>query len=266
MEVERGGRARQPERHQEVRLVRVQPPARPRLPGEDPEHLRPERARHRPEQHHRRRAAVPQPGRRRGLDRDGRGARAQAPGAQAHDPAAAGDADRAERQRRRGLGRRTRATCSGRRATSTVTPANGQPANAPNWNYFHSKVYYDPARAANGKVAAQQVSKLIGSADVEPLPAQLRALANGALLTVIVGSTFHGAAHAGRDPDRADAAAARRCAATRRRRARRCSSCASGCRSRSSTRRSSRAPPTWTPATARRRSGSIRSATSRRCG
>jgi LCP family protein required for cell wall assembly len=80
----------------------------------------------------------------------------------------------------------------GQKGYATVTPSNGQPANAPNWNYFHSKVYFDPARAANGKVAAQQVAKLIGSADVEPRPAQLRTLANGALLTVIVGSTFHG--------------------------------------------------------------------------
>jgi LCP family protein required for cell wall assembly len=80
----------------------------------------------------------------------------------------------------------------GQKGYVTVTPPSGQPANAPNWNYFHSKVYYDPARAANGKVAAQQVAQLIGSADVEPLPAQLQPLANGALLTGIVGSTFHG--------------------------------------------------------------------------
>jgi LCP family protein required for cell wall assembly len=74
----------------------------------------------------------------------------------------------------------------------TVTPPSGQPANAPNWNYFHSKVYFDRARAGIGKVAGQQVAKLIGSADVEPMPANIRPLANGALLTVIVGSTFHG--------------------------------------------------------------------------
>jgi LCP family protein required for cell wall assembly len=80
----------------------------------------------------------------------------------------------------------------GQKGYVTVTPPNGQPANAPNWNYFHSKVYFDPARVGNGKVAAQQVAKLVGSADVEPLPAKLRPLSNGALLTVIVGSTFHG--------------------------------------------------------------------------
>jgi LCP family protein required for cell wall assembly len=80
----------------------------------------------------------------------------------------------------------------GQKGYATVTPPSGQPANAPNWSYFHSKVYYDPARAANGKVAGQQVARLIGSADVEPRPANIRPLSNGALLTVIVGSTFHG--------------------------------------------------------------------------
>jgi LCP family protein required for cell wall assembly len=73
----------------------------------------------------------------------------------------------------------------------TVLPPGNQPANAPNWNYFHSKVYYDPANAARGKLAAQQVAKLVGSADVEPMPARIRPLSNGALLVVIVGSTFH---------------------------------------------------------------------------
>jgi hypothetical protein len=80
----------------------------------------------------------------------------------------------------------------GQKGYVTVTPPSGQPANAPNWNYFHSKVYFDPARKANGTVAGQQVAKLIGTADVEPMPANIRPLANGALLTVIVGSTFHG--------------------------------------------------------------------------
>jgi LCP family protein required for cell wall assembly len=80
----------------------------------------------------------------------------------------------------------------GQKGYVTVTPASGQPANAPNWNYFHSKVYYDPARKKDGAVAAAQVARLIGSADVEPLPATLRQQSNNALLTVIVGSTFHG--------------------------------------------------------------------------
>jgi LCP family protein required for cell wall assembly len=74
----------------------------------------------------------------------------------------------------------------------TRVPASGQPANAPNWNYFHSKVYYDPSRPKDGKVAAAQVARLVGSADVEPLPPNIAKDSNNALLTVIVGSTFHG--------------------------------------------------------------------------
>jgi LCP family protein required for cell wall assembly len=81
----------------------------------------------------------------------------------------------------------------GRQGYSTVIPPSGQPANAPNWNYFHSKVYFDPTRPKDGKVAAAQVAKLVGSADVEPMPPKIRRdLSNNALLTVIVGSTFHG--------------------------------------------------------------------------
>jgi LCP family protein required for cell wall assembly len=79
----------------------------------------------------------------------------------------------------------------GQKGYKTVLPPSGQPANAPNWNYFHSKIYYDPARPGNGKLAAAQVSRLVGSADIEPMPANLAALSNGALIMVIVGSTFH---------------------------------------------------------------------------
>ncbi len=78
-----------------------------------------------------------------------------------------------------------------RKGYHTVLPPGNQPANAPTWDYFHSKVYSDPARPGTGKLAAQQVAKLVGSADIEPLPARISGLANGALLVVIVGSTFH---------------------------------------------------------------------------
>src|SRR5919206_506057 len=70
-----------------------------------------------------------------------------------------------------------------------VTPPSGPPANAPNWNYFHSKVYYDRARASTGKAAAAQVARLVGSADVEPLPPRIKPLSNGALLTGVMGAT-----------------------------------------------------------------------------
>ena len=79
-----------------------------------------------------------------------------------------------------------------RKGYVTVTPPNGTPANAPTWNYFHSKVYFDPSRAKTGKLAAQEVARLVGSADVEPMPPKIEPLSNGALLAVIVGSTFHG--------------------------------------------------------------------------
>jgi LCP family protein required for cell wall assembly len=79
----------------------------------------------------------------------------------------------------------------GQKRYRTVLPPGNQPANAPNWNYFHSKVYYDAAQAGRGRIAAQQVAKLVGSADVEPMPARIKPLSNGALLVVIVGSTFH---------------------------------------------------------------------------
>jgi LCP family protein required for cell wall assembly len=74
----------------------------------------------------------------------------------------------------------------------TLLPPSNQAANAPNWNYFHSKVYYDPQRPGNGKLAAGQVGRLVGSADVEPMPAKIKPLSNGALLVVVVGATFHG--------------------------------------------------------------------------
>jgi LCP family protein required for cell wall assembly len=79
----------------------------------------------------------------------------------------------------------------GQKGYRIALPPSGQPANAPNWNYFHSKIYFDPARAANGKLAAQQVAKLVGSADVEPMPPKIRPLSNNALLVGVVGSTFH---------------------------------------------------------------------------
>jgi LCP family protein required for cell wall assembly len=69
-------------------------------------------------------------------------------------------------------------------------PPSNQPANAPNWNYFHSKAYYDPARGAC-KGAAQGVARLVGSTDVAALPSKVVPLANGACVVLVVGSTFH---------------------------------------------------------------------------
>jgi LCP family protein required for cell wall assembly len=78
----------------------------------------------------------------------------------------------------------------GQKGYRTVVPPSGQPANAPTWNYFHSKAYFDPARGAC-KGAANGIARLVGSADVEPVGPKIKPLSNGACVTLVVGSTFH---------------------------------------------------------------------------
>jgi LCP family protein required for cell wall assembly len=70
-------------------------------------------------------------------------------------------------------------------------PGNSADMNAPNFQYFHTMVYYD-ARQAAAKAAARKVADLFGDADVAKLPPALRAKALHAMVTVVVGSTFHG--------------------------------------------------------------------------
>jgi LCP family protein required for cell wall assembly len=77
----------------------------------------------------------------------------------------------------------------GQRGYSVVVPPSGQPANAPSFDYFHSKVYY-PRRDLRAKAAAAVVANLVGEADLQPLPGTLHSY--GAMVTVVVGSTFHG--------------------------------------------------------------------------
>ncbi len=76
-----------------------------------------------------------------------------------------------------------------RRGYQIVVPPAGQPANAPNFSYFHSTVYYDAARPG-AKAAAAAVANLFGDADVAPLPVTIPAY--GAMLVAVVGQTFHG--------------------------------------------------------------------------
>jgi LCP family protein required for cell wall assembly len=79
----------------------------------------------------------------------------------------------------------------GRRSYDVLTPPNGLPANAPTFDYFRTQVYFD--RSRRGALdAAQKVANLFASAEVKPLPRQISQLANGAMLTVVVGQTFHG--------------------------------------------------------------------------
>jgi LCP family protein required for cell wall assembly len=77
------------------------------------------------------------------------------------------------------------------RGYQILTPPNGLPANAPRFDYFRTKVYYAKG-APRAKLAGQKVANLFGSAELEQVPANIAQLANGAMLTVVVGQTFHG--------------------------------------------------------------------------
>ena len=79
----------------------------------------------------------------------------------------------------------------GERGYQIVTPPNGIPANAPSFDYFRTKVFFDPSRAG-AKLAAQKIANLFGSADTAKVPRPLRRLGNGAMLVTVVGQTFHG--------------------------------------------------------------------------
>jgi len=67
----------------------------------------------------------------------------------------------------------------------------GESRNAPSFSYFRTKIYFDPSKGS-ARPAAQGMAKLFGSADVERIPRDIKPLANGATLTVVVGETFHG--------------------------------------------------------------------------
>jgi LCP family protein required for cell wall assembly len=79
----------------------------------------------------------------------------------------------------------------GQRSYQVLTPPNGLPANAPSFDYFRTKVYFDRSRRG-ARDAAQKVANLFASAELEPLPRGISQLSNGAMLTVVVGQTFHG--------------------------------------------------------------------------
>jgi LCP family protein required for cell wall assembly len=77
------------------------------------------------------------------------------------------------------------------RGYKIVLPPTQKPANAPSFDYFRSAVYYDRTKPA-GRTAARQLANLFGDADVKPVTPLIAALSNGALVTVVVGQTFHG--------------------------------------------------------------------------
>ena len=77
------------------------------------------------------------------------------------------------------------------RGYQMVYPPNGIPANAPNFGYFRTQVYFDPRRAG-AKPAATKLANLFGSADVKRVPPPIRALGSDAMVVTVVGQTFHG--------------------------------------------------------------------------
>jgi len=72
-----------------------------------------------------------------------------------------------------------------------IYPPDGKPANAPNWDFFQTRIAYDP-RQPGSEQAAGKLATLFATEDVIAQTPNLGALANGAMLTVIVGQTFHG--------------------------------------------------------------------------
>jgi LCP family protein required for cell wall assembly len=79
----------------------------------------------------------------------------------------------------------------GQRGYQIITPPNGLPANAPTFDYFRTEVYYAPG-TRGGEEAARRIANLFGSAEMKRLPRRISQLANGAMITVIVGQTYHG--------------------------------------------------------------------------
>ena len=79
----------------------------------------------------------------------------------------------------------------GQRGYRIVVPESAADRNAPSFDYFHTKVYYDKKQSGS-KAAARKVADLFGDGEVARLPAKLRKKSQRAMLTVVVGSTFHG--------------------------------------------------------------------------
>jgi LCP family protein required for cell wall assembly len=77
------------------------------------------------------------------------------------------------------------------RSYQMIYPPDGQNANAPNWEYFKTRIHFNKSRPG-AEAAAKKVAVLFGTDDVVPLDSTIAALSNDALLTVIVGQTFHG--------------------------------------------------------------------------
>ena len=77
------------------------------------------------------------------------------------------------------------------RGYAMQVPPAGKSADAPSWDYFKTQVALDP-KQPGAPAAAKKVAALFGTDDVVTLTPQLEALANGSMLVVVIGRTFHG--------------------------------------------------------------------------
>ena len=78
----------------------------------------------------------------------------------------------------------------GQRGYRMIDPPPGVIANAPTQDYFHTKVFYAPGNA-RAKAAAGSLAQVLAPAEAEAIPANVKPLANGAMLVAVVGRTFH---------------------------------------------------------------------------
>ena len=58
------------------------------------------------------------------------------------------------------------------RAYQMIYPPDGKNANAPNWDYFKTRIHYDKAQAG-AAAAAKKVATLFGTDDIVPLNAKV---------------------------------------------------------------------------------------------
>jgi LCP family protein required for cell wall assembly len=63
--------------------------------------------------------------------------------------------------------------------------------DAPRQDYFHSVIYYN-TKPKTTRAAAAALAKLFGDAETQPITRSLRRSANGAMLVVVLGQTYHG--------------------------------------------------------------------------
>jgi LCP family protein required for cell wall assembly len=77
----------------------------------------------------------------------------------------------------------------GQRGYRMLTP-NGR-ADAPSYDYFHTKIYFDRKQRGGG-AAARKLAQLFAPADVEWIPKRILPFQSGAMAVVVVGQTFGG--------------------------------------------------------------------------